>query len=108
MQGRTEKADVTTRLDFTPTAPDRGGPVSNLQAASGRPCPPSFVPADRFLHLVCDSRADYRVLDNAHLDRSSFLFGRLRDLDSRRISFPPLCFARPFSAGQRRRPTVSA
>src|SRR6267154_2597407 len=107
MQGRVEKLDVTTCTDFTATATDRGGPVSNLQAESGRSCSPSSLPSDRLLHLVCDSRVNYRAFDNAHLDSSGFLLGRLRDLDSRRIPLPPLCFAWPFSARQRRRPAVS-
>src|SRR5712671_4536518 len=107
MQGRVENVDVTTCTDVTGTATDPGGPVSNLQAESGRSCSPSSLPSDRLLHLVCDSRVRYRVFDNAHLDSSSFLLGRLRDLDPRRISIPPLCFAWPLSARQRRRPAVS-
>src|SRR6267154_4749956 len=103
MQGRTEKVDVTTCTHFTTNATDCGGPVSNLQAESGRSCSPSSLPTDRVLHLLCDSRVDYRAFDNASLDRSSFLLGRLCDLDSRRIRLPPLCFAWPFSARPRRR-----
>src|SRR6267154_2949561 len=108
MQGRTEKADVTNRTHLPTTATDCRGPVSNLQAESGGSCSPSSLPSDRLLHLVRDSRVNYRAFDKAHLDRSSFLLGRLRNLDARRISLPPLCFAWPFSARQRHRPPISA
>src|SRR5260370_720407 len=108
MQGRVEKVDVTTCTDFTATATGPGGPVSNLQAESGRPCSSSSLPSDRLLHFVCDSRVDYRAFDNTYMGRSSFLLGRLCDLDLRRISLPPLCFAWPFPARQGRRPAVSA
>src|ERR1700732_2971773 len=108
MQGRAEKIDVTTRTHLTATATDRNRPVSNLQAESGRSCSPSSLPADRLLRLVCDYRFDHRSFDNPHLDRTSFLLGGLRGLDTCRISLPALCLVRPLSARQRRRPAVSA
>jgi len=75
-------------------------PLCNLQAASGRSRSPSPLPADRLLHFVRDGRVGYRVFDNASLDRRRFLFSGLCDLDSRRISLPPLCLHGRFPPGK--------
>src|SRR5260370_41797805 len=73
IQGRMEKADAPTPLFFTAAAEDCGGPLSNLQAASGRSRSLSSLPADCLLHSVRGSRVNHRVFDNAPLDDRSVL-----------------------------------
>ena len=82
-------------------------PLRNLQAASVRSRSLSSLPADRFLLRVRNSSCWLsRFRHSAPLDHRSLLLSGLRDMDSRRISLPPLRFARPFSAGQRCHPAV--
>src|SRR5580692_4370508 len=107
MPGRAEKIDVTNRTHFASTTKERRSPFRELQAASVRSRSLSSLPFDGLLHTVRNSRVDYRVFDSASMDHRSLLLSGLRDLDSRRISLPPLCLAWPFSARQRRHPAVS-
>src|SRR5258707_10097367 len=108
MQGRTKTADATSRLYSTAAAEDCGGPLSNLQAASGRALSLSSLPADCFLHSVCGSRVNHRAFDNAPLDDRSVLRSGLRDLDFRRISLSPVCPSRPLPTRQKSDPAFLA
>src|SRR5258707_14119754 len=104
MQGKAEKPDVTARTYFAATTEDCGSPLSNLQAASGRSRSLSALSPDRLLHDVRRSRVDDRAFRKAPLDLCSVLCSGWRDLDSRRISLPPLCPSRPLSTRQRLNP----